>query len=791
MSLLIFNSVRLMQEATEASLEVMVEQNASMLHALATAYGEQRRFEAMQDVLGELLLDANEGLVYVRIVDADGVALVTAGMPQMRELPEAQRSPTLQRGNGSQHLIHIRTPLLLEGNTVGFLQFGVSASVLAIAQQAIFRQGAMIALAEIILTLLLLSSIGYLLTRNLRRLLDGSLALTEGRLAHRIPEKGNDELSDLAKRFNLMADSLQARIDELDQTASKLRGSEERYALAMKGANDGLWDWDIPAKTLYVSQRFSDIFGLPQGASKISQDEIPKRMNPAELDSRREQLIAHLKGYSNQFKTELQVTLPDGQTRWALVRGVALRGENGRAYRMAGSISDIHLQKLAEEQLVHDAFHDKLTSLPNRALFMEHLGGALGRRATNRRFVFAVLTINLERFHLVNDSFGHAAGDELLREVGDRISRTVRRGDIVARIGGDQFAVLANDIGSEEEGLRIAELLREAISAPARIGNDAHAFFPKVHIGVALVEDHDSKPESLLRDSDNALHEAKRSGDSAVAVFHASMHSKALRTLKLEADLRNAMLTRGIDIHLQPIVSLADQRLSSFEALARWVHPELGILLPEDFIPIAETRGLIQQVSLRTVQQACKVLKKWREAQPERPLVPISINLSAVQLANPALVHALIERAQDTGLPPDCLRFEITESVLADLTGSAQQSVDELRNAGFQIMIDDFGTGYSALSYLHSIPCDLIKFDGAFIRRIADDERLRTIVQHSIELAHDLGMKVIAEWIEDERQLVILRDLGCDYGQGYLFGKPMQTGQAHEMWLARGEGDRD
>ncbi|WP_246261733.1 HAMP domain-containing protein [Azoarcus taiwanensis] len=277
-----------MQEATEASLEVMVEQNASMLHALATAYGEQRRFEAMQDVLGELLLDANEGLVYVRVVDADGVALVTAGMPQMQELPEAQRSPTLQRGNGSQHLIHIRTPLLLEGNTVGFLQFGVSASVLAIAQQAIFRQGAMIALAEIILTLLLLSSIGYLLTRNLRRLLDGSLALAEGRLAHRIPEKGNDELSDLAKRFNLMADSLQARIDELDQTASKLRGSEERYALAMKGANDGLWDWDIPAKTLYVSQRFSDIFGLPQGASKISQDEIPKRMNPAELDSRRE-----------------------------------------------------------------------------------------------------------------------------------------------------------------------------------------------------------------------------------------------------------------------------------------------------------------------------------------------------------------------------------------------------------------------------------------------------------------------------------------------------------------------
>lgn len=779
-----------MHDATEATLEVMVEQNASMLHALATAYGEQRRFGAMQDVLGELLAEADEGLVYVRIVDADGAILVTSGMPQMLELPDAQRSPMLQMGYATQHLIHIRTPLLLEDNTVGFLQFGVSASVLAIAQQAIFRQGTMIALAEILLTFLLLWIIGYLLTRNLRRLLDGSLALAEGRLEHRIPEQGNDELSHLARRFNLMAGSLQARIDDLDRTASKLRCSEERYALAVKGANDGLWDWDIPAKTLYVSPRFCEIFDLPEGVSKISQDVVPRRMLADELGSRREQLIAHLKGCSDQFKTELRVLLPDGKTRWALVRGVALRDESGRAYRMAGSVSDIHLQKLAEQQLIHDAFHDKLTSLPNRALFVEHLGSALGRRANNRRFVFAVFTINLERFHLVNDSFGHAAGDDLLREVGERISRTVRRGDIVARIGGDQFAVLANDIGSEEEGLRIAETLREAISAPSRVG-DAHVFFPKVNIGVALAEDRDCEPESLLRDSDNALHEAKRSGESAVAVFHASMHSKALRTLKLEADLRNAILTQGIDIHLQPIISLADQRLSGFEALARWLHPNLGMIPPAEFIPIAETRGLIQQVSLRTVELACRVLTRWHNARPEGPLPPISINLSAVQLANPELVRALIERVRDTGLPSACLRFEITESVLADLTGPAQQSVRELRDAGFQIMIDDFGTGYSALSYLHSIPCDMIKFDGAFIRRIADDRKLRAIVQHSIELAHDLGMQVVAEWIEDERQLGILRDLGCDFGQGYLFGKPMATGQALELWLERREGDRD
>lgn len=780
LSLLLYNSVRLMSDATEASLETLVSQSATMLHSMATAYGEQGRYDAMQDVLVELLAEADEGLMYVRIGYNDNSLLLSAGLPAMTTLPEVAPGARHMTSDAGRPLFHVRTPLLLDRNEVGFLQFGVSATVLANARTAILQQGAAIAVALIVLTLFLLSVIGYLLTRNLRQLLDGSRAIADGRLAHRIPEHGNDEFAHLARRFNMMAATLQDRIGELEATAQQLQSSEERYALALHGANDGMWDWDVRAGTVFLSHRAREIMACDEHQDTIRSNNVLAYIAPIDRDAYQERLLTHLRGFSAQFECEFRVELADAHMRWVIVRGVALRTADGRAYRMAGSVGDIQQRKLAEQQLVHDALHDRLTDLPNRALFMEHLNSALGRQHRNETFKFAVLTIHLDRLHLINDSIGHAAGDMVLRQMAMRIVEVIREGDVAARVGGDQFAVLLNGLTSTEEGLRLAKLLLDTVGQAVTV-NDDHVFFPKAQVGVAMSGSEANNAEALLRDSDNALHQARVSGEGAVAVFHAAMHTQALHGLKLEADLRTAISQHALTAFFQPIVSLHDGRIRSFEALVRWPHPEHGMLAPGEFITLAETLGLVHDLGMQVLDQSCAALLAWQARGDAAAVPPISVNLSAMQLSNPDLSFLLIDRIQQHGVPPSLLRFEVTESLLTDVHGPALDTLRHLREAGMSVLIDDFGTGYSALSYLHTIPCDIIKFDGAFIRSIADDARLRAIVRRSIQLAHDLDMKVIAEWIEDERQADILRALGCDYGQGYLYGKPRPRGETEYL----------
>ncbi|CAI07116.1 EAL domain-containing protein [Aromatoleum aromaticum] len=778
LTLLLANSVRLMNDATSASLETLIDQNATMLHAMAAAYGDQGQFDVLQDVLGELLGEADEGLVYVRIGTADGHLLVSAGMPGMTGVPPDNS----EVADGSHHneLIHVRRPLLLERNEIGFLQFGVSVSVLAAARKAITEQGAVIALVEILLTFALLSGIGFLLTRKLSRLLASSQAIAEGRLNHRLPEDGHDELSRLSQHFNVMAANLQDRIGELQDTAARLKASEQRYELAIQGAHDGLWDWDIAAGSVYCSPRCCEITGLSADRPLQSPTDILGRIHPLDVSAYRNELVQHLKGNSAQFKAEYRMRQHDGSYCWVMKRGVALRGPHGRAFRMAGSISDIHLHKLAQMQLQFDALHDSLTGLPNRALFLEHVHSALGqqqRRANH--FGFAVLAIDLERFRLVNDSFGHAAGDELLKKVAEAIRATLRQGDVAARVGGDQFALLLNGIDDPAESLRLVEALRENIAKPTWLAG--HTLYPKCRIGVALSTDHDDG-EALLRDADNALQQAREGGcEGRVAMFHASMHTHALQTLRLEGELRTALRNDGLAVHFQPIVALADGSISSFEALVRWPHPTEGMLAPDLFIPLAETLGLIHELDMLVLRRACEHLLQWQRRANGEPVPRVSVNLSALQFSRPDLAGEIIAEVRRHGLPPGLLRVEVTESVLAETSGPATQVLQRLRDIGMSVLIDDFGTGYSALSYLHTIPCDLVKLDGSFVRSLEHDERLRKIVARSIELAHDLGIRVVAECIETPEQDALLRAMGCDYGQGYHYSRPLDPLAAEHL----------
>ena len=780
LTLLLTNSVRLMNNAASASLDTTISQNSSMLHAMATTYGEQQRYEELQDILGELLLGASEGLVYVRIIAPDQTSLVSAGHPEINTLPEPTviRTGFFESVLGNE-LVHVRHPLLLPRNEVGLLQFGVSVSGLASARRAITEQGLAIALSEIVLTFLLLSAIGYLLTRNLGQLLAGSKAIADGHLEHRVPSKGHDELSIISRHFNIMAATLQRRVAELQDTANRLRISEERHALAIRGANDGLWDWDIPAGSGYYSDRFCEILDLPPGGLSNSPEAFLDFIHPDELPKYRDRMIAHLKGESAQFMMEHRVRLPNGNNRWVLTRGVAQRNHSPRATRMAGSISDIDTRKRAEEQLIHDALHDSLTGLPNRALFIEHVNHALAQRRRGSEDILAVAAINLERFSLVNDSYGHVVGDELLRRAAAHIKGSLREGDVAAHVGGDQFVMLLNELGSSADALRISERL---IALPSfAVPTADRILHPRCRIGIALSDAEDEDALALLRDADNALHKARQSETSSIEFFHASMHTQAVRTLQIESDLRWALAHGGLAVHFQPIVALADQRTSSFEALVRWPHPTHGLLPPSEFIPLAETLDLIHDLGMEVLRITCTNLRNWKN-HPESLPARVSVNLSARQLTRPALANELLEVIDRNGLTRDQVRFEVTESLLAHPGGPAIHTLQELRNAGIEILIDDFGTGYSTLSYLHTMPCNQVKLDGSFVSSITEDHRLRAIVRRSVELAHDLGMTVVAECIEDAHQLEVLRELGCDYGQGYYFSRPLNRDQTLE-WL--------
>jgi diguanylate cyclase (GGDEF)-like protein/PAS domain S-box-containing protein len=789
LSLLLANSVRLMDKAVNASIETLIMQNASMLHAMATAYGEQPDFGPLQDTLGELLVaDFDGGLVYVRIANEAGEVLLRAGLPQMDVLPEPSVGfgSTVTSDLFSSPVIHVRHPLLLTHNEVGLLQFGVSAVALVNARQAIMAQGGLIALSEIAVTVVLLSLVAYLLTTRLAKLVAGSQALADGKLGHRLNDEGGDELSRLASHFNIMATALQQRITELQDFTTRLKASEERYALAIRGANDGLWDWDIAGDRGHYSPRFCELLGLTVDASVSDATPLESetslftsRLHPDETAVFKARMIEHLKGMSPQFMLEHRIRHEDGSYHWIMSRGVAQRDASGCAVRMAGSISDIHLRKRAEQQLIHDALHDGLTGLPNRALFIEHLRQALAQQRRDERFRFAVLAINLERFHLVNDSYGHATGDSLLRAVAGHISSLLHPGDIMARLGGDQFAVLLHGVNSTADAIRIAESLIVLPDFTTTTGT-RQTLHPKCRIGIAMSEDSQSEAETLLRDTDNALQTARRAGASPVAVFQALMHAHALNVLQLETDLHGALANQGLSVHYQPIVRLSDRAISSFEALVRWQHPDYGMISPAKFIPLAESLGLIHSLGMFVLRRTCRDIIEWQNQTGVEP-PPVSVNLSASQLSRPDLTDEIFEIIASHDLASERLRFEVTESVFARSSGLASDTLQRLREAGMMVLIDDFGTGYSALSYLHTIPCDVVKLDGSFIGTVTTDSRLRAIVRHSIGLAHDLGMSVVAECIESEDQARMLGVIGCDFGQGYLFSRPIVAQEAGEL----------
>jgi len=571
---------------------------------------------------------------------------------------------------------------------------------------------------------------------------------------------------------------IRALLGDLEVAAGELIHANDRFALAARGANDGLWEWDLNTGAVWLSARWTSLLGLPEVEGDASLDDWFARVSEAELPRLRTALGDHVAGLSAHFEHTTRMRHADGTWRWMLARGLAVRDDAGKVQRVAGSLTDVTERKQFEEQLLHDAFHDVLSGLPNRALFLNRLAHSIARAQRRSTYLFAVLFLDLDRFKLVNDSLGHRTGDTLLVHIARRLDGCVRPGDTVARLGGDEFTVLLDDLEDPADADLVAHRIQDAVSHPFFV--DRHEIVTSVSIGIALSTHGYSHPEDLIRDADTAMYRAKEEGKARHRVFDREMHEDAVSRLKLEADLRRAILRNEFAVHYQPIVNLGTGRLEGFEALVRWEHPDRGLVYPGEFIPVAEETGMINAIGWTVLRQACRQTVRWTQDFPDLGPLRVSVNLSARQFHQPELVRGVVSVLTESGLAPQVLRLEITETALMEKGVESNRVLAALREHGIRVAIDDFGTGYSSLNYLHDFEIDGLKIDRSFIGRIKEGEPPE-IVQTILDLGRNLGMTVIAEGVETDLQLASLRELGCAFGQGYLFARPLDETAATRL----------
>lgn len=569
---------------------------------------------------------------------------------------------------------------------------------------------------------------------------------------------------------NLLTRSIRYAM-ERQRAEEALRESEERYALAVTGANDGLWDWYLHRKVAYFSPRWKSILGYERHEIGDGIDEWLDRVHPEDQEGLRGALTTHLKNGSEHFEYEHRVKTKQGNDLWVLCRGLAVKDAGGKAYRMAGSLTDISRQKRAESQLMHDALHDALTGLPNRSLYLDRLEVALRQFRRDDTKAFAVLFFDLDRFKNINDSLGHTVGDKLLVATARRLVKSLRPGDTLARLGGDEFAILLNEIDGVSDAKQVAERIHELLAREFYIGG--HEVFTAASIGLALSASHYRRPEEMLRDADLAMYRAKRAGNMCCEVFDGDMHQSAIEVLRLETDLRRAVERREFLMHYQPIVSLETQRILGFEALLRWQHPDRGLLYPDEFIAAAEETRLIVPIAWQAMEEACRQTQCWQAQFPMDPPLSISINISGKLFLHPDMSGRLLAILGESGLPAASLRLEITESAIMDHREAALAELRSLRDAGVQLHIDDFGTGYSSLTYLQRFSYDSLKIDRSFVSGMKEPGESGVIVKAIVGLGKMLNMNVIAEGVETPEQLTWLQEMNCPEAQGYWFSRPL------------------
>jgi diguanylate cyclase (GGDEF)-like protein/PAS domain S-box-containing protein len=542
---------------------------------------------------------------------------------------------------------------------------------------------------------------------------------------------------------------------------------------------DGIWDLDLATETVHFSDRWKEMLGYRNDEIEDTLDGWLGRVHPDDLTRLRSIIDASIAGEISVIEQRYRIQVKNGDFRWMLTRGEVVKNEIGKAIRVVGRQTDIDEDDESRQAVRVSGLQDSLTSLPNRTALVDRMRHAFARAERDSEQSFAVLFFDLDRFKNINDSLGHLTGDKLLRAIAQRVETACRPGDTVARFGGDEFVILVEDIKDIRAAIVAAERIQKEFQVPFDL--DGIEVFATISIGIALWNPNYSRPEDLLRDSDTAMYRAKAMGRNSFSVFDDEMHRQVVATLHLENDLRRALAREEFRVYYQPILGVADGRITGFEALVRWQHPERGLLLPGNFIMVAEEMGAIIQLDRWVAGQACKQLRIWNQKFRAHSRATMSVNLSTTQLMRPDVVAGIDLILRSSGLYGESLKLEVTESVLMENAQYASAVLEQLRALNIAISIDDFGTGYSSLAYLRRFEIDTLKIDYSFISRMMEDEDSFEIVKTIIIMAKNLGKDTVAEGVETRSQLDALIALDIDMVQGFFVAPPLPAEDAEKL----------
>ncbi|MCE3257053.1 MAG: multi-sensor diguanylate cyclase/phosphodiesterase, partial [Nitrobacter vulgaris] len=546
----------------------------------------------------------------------------------------------------------------------------------------------------------------------------------------------------------------------------------ERRALALTGAGDLVWDWDVSADKVFTSPETESLLGLKRGALEGPAATWLEVLHPLDQDRFRAALDSVLEQRRGRLVQDFRLRMSDGHFMWFALKARPVVGSDGEVSRVVGTLTDVTETRKAEERMLHDSVHDNLTGLPNRKLFIDRLNAVATFAKTMPSLRPTLMVIDLDRFKQVNDSVGIAVGDSILLTLARRLTRILKPQDTLARLSGDQFGLI---LLSEQDPPRItafAETIRKTIRAPITI-NDREIFLT-ASIGLALSDPQTQLTEEIIKDAELAMYHSKRIGGDRIDVYKPAMRARKNDRLSLEAELRRAIERREIAILYQPIVRLEDRSIAGFEALARWDHPKLGRMAPDEFITIAEEAGLIVDLGTFVMDQTTRQLAVWQRTIRSQPPIFASVNVSSRQLLRHDLIHDIRSVLSRSSIARGTLKLELTESLVMENPEHAAQMLQRIRELGVGLSLDDFGTGYSSLSYLQRFPLDTIKIDQSFVRTTTRGTR-PVILKSIIAMAHDLSMDVVAEGAETDSDAVELYQMGCEYAQGFAFGEPMDA----------------
>jgi diguanylate cyclase (GGDEF)-like protein/PAS domain S-box-containing protein len=570
-------------------------------------------------------------------------------------------------------------------------------------------------------------------------------------------------------------------------TEAELRERKEQFELAVQGSNDGIWDWNVMTGEVFYSKRFKHLLGYDDAQFPHVFESLQSHLHADDAQATMDALQEHLNSGA-EFDVVTQMRTASDEYRWFRLRGQAVRQADGRARRMAGSMSDVTSLKQTEEKLIRSAKMDQLTGLPNRTLFLDRLQQQVlrGRRSGNHNY--AVMFLDFDRFKIVNDSLGHDAGDELLMQIAGRLREHIRSADSVActstghttaRLGGDEFVILLTDLRDADDARVVSERLLVKLAVPYQIGK--HEVYSTASIGIVVGSPNYARAEELVRDADTAMYEAKRNGKSRYVLFDNSMHDRVRRRMKLESELHRAIAENQLFLAYQPIYDLQTGDLRSVEALVRWKHPEEGLIAPGEFVPIAEESSLILALGDWVMSEACRRFAEWSKMLGEHAPPMISINISRKQFSLVNLPQMIQTTLETYGIDPSRIELEVTEDFFASDVKSAVRSMKAIKALGVRLAIDDFGTGCSSFASLHQFPADVLKIDRSLIAEVPNSEDAIAMIQGLTTIAKNLEVKIVAEGVETQQQAQKLTELGCDFAQGFYFARPMTGDQLVTM----------